>query len=71
MERHGLARETAARRMAEEDEGRRYYVKKHFYRDVDDPLLYDLVLNTDRLGHRAAAELIAQAVEIKVRNADS
>ena len=69
MDHHSLEREAATIRMNEEDEGRRYYVKKHFNRDVDDPLLYDFVLNTDRLGHRAAAELIAQAVEIRARYA--
>jgi cytidylate kinase len=68
MDRYSLSREDAASRMEEEDEGRGYYVKKHFNRDVDDPLLYDLVLNTHRLGHEASAEVITHALETKVRN---
>jgi cytidylate kinase len=67
MDRFSLNRTEAGRMMQEEDEGRRDYVKRHFSKDVDDPLLYDLVLNTDRVGYTAAAELIAQAMETKVR----
>ena len=67
MDRHSLNRDEAARRMKEDDEGRRYYVKKHFNRNVDDPVVYDLVLNTDRLGYSAVSDLIAQALEAKVR----
>ena len=67
MDHYSIEREEAARRMNDEDEGRRFYVKKHFNKDVDDVLLYDIVLNTDRLGHRAAAELIAEAVAIGTR----
>jgi len=65
MDHHSLSRADAARMMEEEDEGRRYYVKKHFNRDVDDPTQYDLVLNTDRLSHHATAEVIAQTLDIK------
>lgn len=71
MDRHSLDREAAKQRMDEEDDGRRFYVKKHFNRDVADPLLYDMVLNTDRLGHQASAELIAQALEVKIRLAST
>jgi len=65
MDYYELSREQASRRMAEEDEGRRFYLKKHFSKDVDDPLLYDLVLNTDTVEHQAAARTIAAALEIK------
>jgi cytidylate kinase len=47
----------AAKRVREEDHARRRY----FDADIDDPLLYDLVINTGRLGFTRAAELIAQA----------
>lgn len=42
-----------------EDEGRRRYVKKYFHKDVDDPLLYHLIINTPLVGHAVAAKLIA------------
>ena len=37
-------------------------MKKYFKADVDDPLLYDLTINTDRISHDQAARLIADAV---------
>jgi cytidylate kinase len=54
--------ERVARRLVEEsDEARRRYVKKHFKKDIEDALLYDLVLNTDRIADETAARLIAEA----------
>jgi Cytidylate kinase-like family len=38
-----------------EDLGRRRYLKKYFDRDIDDPLLYHLVINTDLLSCDEAA----------------
>ena len=51
----------AAKRVREEDHARRRYLRRYFDADIDDPLLYDLVINTGRLGFTRAAELIAQA----------
>ncbi len=45
-----------------EDKGRRHYLKDHYHKDIDDPLLYDLVINTDRLRYQDAAHLIGEAV---------
>jgi len=42
-----------------EDEGRRRYLKRYFHKDIDDPLLYHLVINTPVVGHAVAAKLIA------------
>ena len=44
-----------------EDLGRRRYLKKHFNADIDNPLLYHLVVNTAMTGYDAAAQLIADA----------
>jgi cytidylate kinase len=46
----------------EQDTGRRRYVKDHFHKDDDDPLLYDLVINTDRITYDDAARLIGDTV---------
>lgn len=55
--------ESAARRLImNEDLGRKRFLKKYFNRDIDDPLLYHLVLNTDLLSFEQTAESIAQAV---------
>jgi cytidylate kinase len=57
-----LSRKAALERIEREDHGRVRYLKKYFKADVDDPLLYDLVINTDRIAHDLAARLIADAV---------
>lgn len=45
-----------------EDLGRRRYLQKYFNKDIDDPKLYHLVVNTDLVPRDEAAQLIAQAV---------
>jgi cytidylate kinase len=42
-----------------EDRGRIRFMKKYFDVHIDDPLLYHLVINTDRLGCDEVARLIA------------
>jgi len=54
-----LDRTDALQRIQREDGGRRRYVKEYFGKDVDDPLLYHLVINTDWLALEAAARLVA------------
>jgi len=44
------------------DKGRARYHKRYFNRKIDDPLQYDLVLNTGSIGFETAAGLIATAV---------
>lgn len=44
------------------DRARRRYVMAHFDRDIDDPLGYDLVLNTDTISDEEAARAIAALV---------
>jgi hypothetical protein len=45
-----------------EDLGRQRYVKKYFNEDVENPLIYDLVINTDLMSYEEAARLIGDAV---------
>jgi len=52
----------ARRFCLEEDHARARYVKTYFHADVDDPLLYHLVLNTSRTGCEQAARIIGDAV---------
>lgn len=44
------------------DSGRRNYVRKYFREDVRDPLLYDLVINTDHVEYEKAAALVAEVM---------
>jgi cytidylate kinase len=53
----------AARAFIEsEDRGRRRYLKKYFGKDIDDPLLYHLTVNTDLVSYEQAARMIGNAV---------
>ena len=56
----------AARNLIQhEDLGRRRYLKKYFDKDIDDPLLYHLTVNTDLVPYEEAARMIADAVTTK------
>lgn len=59
---NGLSRKDAREFVEREDRGRRRYLKKYLGKDVDDPLLYHLVINTDLVAYAEAARLIADAV---------
>lgn len=59
---YGLSARDALHRLQTEDRGRARYVKKYFGRNIDDPLLYHLVINTDLLSREDAAESIVQLV---------
>ncbi len=45
-----------------EDRGRRRYLKKYFNEDIDNPLLYHMVINTDRVSCATAGKTIGQLV---------
>ena len=52
----------AAAHNRETDLARHRYVKARFGRDIDDPHLYDLVINTDRMSPAAVTRLIIDAL---------
>lgn len=49
----------AEKYLQDEDTGRRRYVKTNFDKDIEDPLLYDAVLNTSTLGFERTASILA------------
>ena len=53
---------TAERLILQEDRGRKRYVRKYFDEDLDNPLLYDLILNTDTCTYAEAAQVIGEAM---------
>ncbi len=64
MERYQLGEAAARAYIQREDKARARYVKKHFGKDITDPLQYHLVINTDHLTLEEATLLIA-AVMLK------
>jgi cytidylate kinase len=45
-----------------EDAARKRYLKRYFKRDIDDPLLYHLTLNTDLIACDDAAAIVAEII---------
>lgn len=64
-QREGLGLEEAARQVQEGDRGRVAFHRKFWKVDVNDPALYDLVVDTAKLSYEAAAEVVATAARAK------
>jgi len=57
-----LSRPDARKFISRQETGKRRYLKEHFGKDIDDPLLYHLVINTDPISYEDTARLIVNAV---------
>jgi len=55
-----LAKKEALERIAKEDRGRRRYVRTYFGMDIDDPLLYHLLINIDRISITNAVRMVGE-----------
>jgi cytidylate kinase len=58
----GISRHEAQRRVADSDRDRVAFVKEHFQKDPEDPLNFDLVLNTQSLKPADCAAIIVAAL---------
>ena len=59
---YGLSHSAALEFMRKEDRGRRRFLKRYFHQEIEDPLLYHLVINTDRVSYEEATRIIGDAV---------
>ena len=59
---NGISHHQALEWVCREDLGRKRYLKKYFKKNIDDPLLYHMMINSDIVSHEEAANLIADAV---------
>jgi len=64
-----LTREAALGFLDAEDQARARYVRAHFQADINDCLLYHLVINTDALPAEEVAQLIAGAAKRRFQGA--
>ncbi len=62
IERRQLDAAAARQWIQQRDDGRREFVQRYFHHDVDDPHLYDLVINVERLGPAGAVQQITAAL---------
>ena len=62
-----LDQEAARQEIARFDHSTRQFVKKYFQAELEDPVYYDLVINTKNLSFQAAASIIVEALSLKDR----
>lgn len=62
-ERENISFEEAKQKVHDVDQERAEYIKKLYETDIDDPLSYDLVLNSDRYDRIQLVELILEAMQ--------
>ena len=69
MKRFKLGKEAARESMAKQDADRRKLIKLFFHRDINDPLLYDIVWNTGKVSPemitRTTIDMITQRSQLK------
>lgn len=68
MDQQGLSREAAEKMIHKNDHERKGFLQFAFHKDWDDPSLYDLVINRDKLSAESTSRLImevAQSQEIE------
>ncbi|HVC95201.1 MAG TPA: cytidylate kinase-like family protein [Pirellulales bacterium] len=58
---YGVSKLKAEQIVAETHCQRAAFIRRYFHRDVEDPRIYDLVVNTSRLDVEEAAEMVAAA----------
>jgi hypothetical protein len=61
MDVHSVSREVAEKLMEKNDHEREGFLRYAFHMDANDPSLYDLVINTEKMGTDGAEKLIMEA----------
>lgn len=64
-----LTEEKAREFVIETDRQRKVYIKEHFHQNEEDPHLYDIVLNIEKVTLDAAADIIVDAVRHWIKKA--
>ncbi|HTQ51086.1 MAG TPA: cytidylate kinase-like family protein [Candidatus Acidoferrales bacterium] len=62
VEAYQMTRDKACKFCPAEDHARQRYFRKYFNANIDDPLLYHMIINTGQMTYDAAARLIGEAV---------
>jgi|ERR1017187_366828 cytidylate kinase len=57
-----MGRSDAREFIKAQDLAKRHYMKEYFGREIDDPMLYHMIINTDKMSYEKAARLIGDAV---------
>jgi cytidylate kinase len=65
-----IPEDEAVRKVREQDRDRFRLVKDFFGKDIHDPHLYDIVLNTDRVGLKEMAEVVVDMIRQRMTRYD-
>jgi len=60
-----LDQESAKQEIARFDNSSRQFIKRYFHAELEDPVYYDLVINTEHLSFQAAASIVVNALSLK------
>jgi cytidylate kinase len=63
MESLGIDEESAKQEIANFDDSRREFARRYFKADLEDPIHYDLIINTGGITVREASAIITHACE--------
>jgi cytidylate kinase len=69
MQVSSVAEAEAVREITRRNSDYAAFIRRHFHRDIADPLAYDLILNSEHLDLDAAVEMVLRAAEIKLKTA--
>ncbi len=70
MESLKVDEESAKKEIARSDSSRREFIKRYFKAELEDPVNYDLVINTEHLSFETAASVVVGAVPLKEQTVD-
>lgn len=63
MERYDISYNEAAKAIARSDKNRAEYVRTFYHADINNPLLYDLILNTNKLDIDEMVKYVAEIIK--------
>jgi cytidylate kinase len=67
----GLDEPEAKKQMLRSDHSHHEFIKRYFEKDLENPVNYDIVLNTEKITFEDAVDIIIQAVRKKARGPES
>lgn len=70
MEEKHLKEEQARQEMLHKDNAGREFIRRYFKAEMEDPVCYDVVINTERFTYDAAVSIILETLRIRNEEAD-
>ena len=65
IDERGLTEDRAKQEITRFDNAAREFIRRYFNADMDDPMHYHLVINTDKISYESAAAIVSEAARLK------